>query len=187
MKNNGIARFAGEWVLRRKLTSFRRDKEVQSLKTAKSVGLIFNATLREDLDKVHEFIAWFKQKGIVGEGLGIVDADGSTQFYTPEKNLCYLTVKEINWMGIPFGPNVNDFLSMNFDVLINLTEGQCFAVKYLISLSVAKYKVGLFSPNETIYDLMIQIDPDAEPGEFIKQVKHYLSQIQPAPKQETNL
>lgn len=65
--------------------------------------------------------------------------------------------KQIKWKGVIDNENANHFLKQPFDVLIGFYNGEDTYLDFLISESMARFKVGLALSNVKLFDLQIQL------------------------------
>jgi hypothetical protein len=179
-----VGYYLGKQVIKKQSQRLKREVKAFSLETAKTVAVIFESDTPEKLEEGRKFMAYLQKRGIRTEVLAFVENEVSALHFTPEKNFCYLTREEINWMGIPFGPNVDDFLSPAFDILINLCLEDSLPIQYLVTLSPARYKVGLFRTNEERYDLMINLPEPADASQLAREVVHFLNMLTPSENKE---
>ena len=88
----------------------------------------------------------------------------------------FFFLKDLNWYYKPQNYVINNFLEKDYDILINLCTSNCVPVKYLAGSSRAKFKVGKFEDNLSVYDMMIDVKQNSLET-LIKEVKHYLNLI----------
>jgi hypothetical protein len=68
-------------------------------------------------------------------------------------------------------------MTNNFDILIDLSTEEVFPLKWVVSLSKAKFRVGNLSYPDNPNDLIINIKPNEDLSYLISQIKHYLNLI----------
>ncbi|SHF65527.1 hypothetical protein SAMN05444274_10770 [Mariniphaga anaerophila] len=96
---------------------------------------------------------------------------------TAEPGANVLTAKDLNWLGFPKPGLVDDFISAEFDLLLNLALTQTLPFDYITALSRACFKVG-WSPKETnFFDLNINIEGKPEALYLARQQIFYLGQL----------
>lgn len=167
----------GDFVLKRKLKHFRRTKKVHNFKTAKRIGIIFNATKQDDYKQVFDFIKDIKGIGIEVKVLGFVNNKDVPDEYLMKKNFSYFLKKSLNWYRKPKNSEVVGFLTEKFDILIDFSLNNDYLFKYIMALSPSRFKVGKFREPNNYYDFMITINKDKDLKYFIEQIKHYLEVI----------
>ena len=88
----------------------------------------------------------------------------------------FFFLKDLNWYYKPQNYIIKNFLEKDYDILINLCTSNCVPVKYLAGGSKAKFKVGKYEQDLSIYDMMIDVKKDTLSA-LITEVKHYLNLI----------
>lgn len=172
-----IQTVTGNIVLRKKLKLKKRYKQVYNLKTAKRLGIVFDATEKKNYEHVSGFVKDIRLKGIEVKVLGYVEKSDVPDEYLMKKNFSYFLKKSVNWYHKPVNPDVEKFLKDKFDILIDLSLCNDYLFKYIVALSPSRFKVGKFDENNDYYDLMIKLEKDKETKYFIEQVRHYLEVI----------
>lgn len=167
----------GHKKLRKQLAGFSREKKVHNLTSARKVGILFYAVNHKVFQQAVDFGAFLQNLNLEVEMLS----------YTPEKEVPatflnsntskMFTSKDTNWLGKPIPDFVNTFMDKNFDILIDLSTQEVFPLKWVASLSKAKFKVGNLAYNNTPNDLIINIKPDENLDYLITQIKYYLNLI----------
>ena len=167
----------GNFVLKKKLKQFRRTKMVHNLKTAKRIGIVFNATKQEDYKQVSDFVKDIHDRGIEVKVLGFVNNKDVPNEYLLKKNFSYFLKKSLNWYRKPVNPEVEKFLKEKFDIVIDFSLDNDYLFNYIISLSPSRFKVGKFKEPNNHYDFMIKINKYKDLKYFIEQAGHYLEVI----------
>lgn len=168
----------GKYFLSKELRKVSRNRVVSSLKDAKSIGLLFDASEEEDHLIVTEFVKYFQDNQKIVKALGFVNYNSVPHYCFPKLSYDYFTKKDINWYFKPSGTKINDFVNEDFDVMIDLCTNSCFALKYIAAVSKSKFKVGRFEEgNKEYYDFMLNVAPDISLRDYIRELTHYLSII----------
>ncbi len=150
----------GYFMLRRKLKTGKRKKEVINLEEAKKVGIVFNATDEIVFELIKKFSKSLVSKGIEVYSIGFVDQDKLIDHYLYRKGFIFFTKKQINWYMKPVNEEIESFIRKEFDILIDLTLQENFPLKYIVALSKAKFKVGRLIEGDYIHDMMIDINKE---------------------------
>ena len=91
-----IKQKVGDFFFKRELKSNARKREVHNLHTAHSIGILYDATKREDMLKVSEFVnALFKTKKDV-KSLGFVNLKELTHHHMPMLQFDFFFLKDLN-------------------------------------------------------------------------------------------
>ncbi|MGC6428861.1 MAG: DUF6913 domain-containing protein [Flavobacteriales bacterium] len=171
-----IKQKVGDYFFRRDLKFNDRKRVVHSFHTAQSIGVLYDATDLKDMMLVSEFVNdLFNSKKDI-KALGFVNKNELSHNYIPMLQFDFFFLKDLNWYYKPQNYIIQNFLEKDYDILINLCTSNCIPVKYLAGSSKAKFKVGKFEKNMSVYDMMIDVKQDSLEV-LIKEVKHYLNLI----------
>ena len=166
----------GDFFFKRELKSNPRQREVHNLHSAQSIGILYDATERENMMKVSEFVnTLFKTKKDV-KALGFVNLKGLTHHHMPMLQFDFFFLKDLNWYYKPQNYIIKNFVEKNYDILINLCDSDCIPIKYLAGSSQAKFKVGKYEEDIDLYDMMIDVKENTLSA-LIKEIHHYLNVI----------
>jgi hypothetical protein len=162
----------------KEIRSFHRNRMVVSIKDAKSIGVLYNATEIEDFEIVKTYVRNLLADKKEVTSLGYVDKKELPANQFAKLGLDFFTRKNLNWYMVPNSPLVTNFINEDFDILINLNIGACFPLQYISAISKAKYRVGQYDiKNAIYYDLMIHTPKNETLKHFIEQTDYYLNQI----------
>ncbi|MEA1899137.1 MAG: hypothetical protein U9N53_15875 [Bacteroidota bacterium] len=164
-------------VVKRLLKSRKRNKKVYNLSTARTIGLIFDGTNPKNFDGVYDFYKTLKERNINISILGYVQPKNIPDNFLIKKNIQFFTTKEVNWYFKPKNTEALKFADKKFDILINLDLNQEKVINYIVSISLARFKVGRFVKENNYNDLSIRLDKEPTLEYYIQQVWHYLELI----------
>lgn len=164
-------------VVRRLLKSRKRNKKVSNLSTARTIGLIFDGTNPKNFDGVYDFYKSLKEKNIHISILGYVHPNNIPDNFLIKKNIQFFTTKEVNWYFKTKNKDALKFANKKFDILINLDLDRVKPIHYIVSISLARFKVGRFIKGDNYIDLSIRMDKEPTLEYFTQQVWHYLELI----------
>ena len=122
--------------------------------------------------QIKEFSKFLKSEGIEVESLIFFDQKETNEVATTAETI--LTQKDLSWLGIPKKEATTEIQGKEFDLLFDFSIKQHFALNYVLSLSKAKFKIGMLPGTSAQYDFMIDLGTSRKISEFIKQIKHYL-------------
>lgn len=88
-----------------------------------------------------------------------------------------ITSKDLNWLGFPKAGISDEFINMDFDLLMNIALKQNKVLDYITALSRAKFKTGWSPYEKNFFDLNIKIDDKQDALYLAKQQIFYLSQL----------
>ena len=87
----------------------------------------------------------------------------------------FFCLKDLTWYNAPDNIYARNFMSDEFDILLDLNLNDLFPLRYISALSKANFKVGKRSDrNNSIFDLMIETDEKKGVKYFLKNIDTYL-------------
>ena len=132
----------GQIVFQNQLKSNKRKKEVCNLDSAKSIGILFDATNEEQINQIQPFVSYFFNLKKDVKALGYVNAKKLLYCHTPKLQYDFFYLKDLNWYKKPQNYIIDNFIKKEYDILINLCDSSCIPIKYLVASSVARFKIG---------------------------------------------
>ncbi len=170
----------GSIVLDRELKSRTRHTEFNNLRSASTVGFIFDAENREYYSAAKEFMNFVEQKGNIKVfGLAFVSKSDLIGYFPYRKGVDYFGLNKQNWYGKPLDEGIEEFIERPFDILIDISLSEIYPVKYIFALSKAKFKICNNCAKAKHADFVLELDRINDLDLFIEQVKHYLETIEP--------
>ena len=167
----------GQWVFHRDLKTNSRKKEVCNIDEAKSIGILYDATLEYQIKTIQPFVSYFFDLKKDVKALGYVNSKKLSYCHTPKLQYDFFYLKDLNWYKKPQNYIIDNFIKKEYDILINLCDSSCIPIKYLVASSVARFKIGQHEDGYEIYDLMISLKEDKSLEKLMSQIRHYLQLI----------
>ena len=171
-----IKQKVGDFFFKKELKSNPRQREVHNLHTAQSIGILYDATEKEDMLKVSEFVNTLFQTKKDVKALGFVNLKELTHHHMPMLQFDFFFLKDLNWYYKPQNYIIKNFVEKDYDILINLCDSACIPIRYLAGKSQAKFKVGKYEEDIDLYDMMIDVKENTLSA-LIKEIHHYLTVI----------
>lgn len=179
---NNIRLRAGKHALARELTRRHRTKKNCSLKSARSIGLLYYLEDEATYHTIEAFIQTLNDSKKKVRLICYTEAKIIPHYFIPKLAQDVITIKDLNWFRKPARGFVQEFISEEFDLLLDLTLKDYFPLHYIAAMSAASLKVGRFDEaNTDHYDLMIHASPETTLDEFISQIDHYLNMLNQEP------
>lgn len=126
--------------------------------TAKEITVLFLADSAEDRKAVDKWRDANAKTGHKVKVVGYFEQEvGSTSF-----DFTVISIKDLNWYGIPGGEEVSRFQSENTELLLRLGPPEHKILNYLAATKSAGLKVGPFSEN-TQHPYQLQYDARNSP------------------------
>jgi len=174
---SGLRTGTGQMILRRKLRSRNRSKKVYNLITARTIGILFDATNSNCFEPVYKFYKELSNSHLKVSVLGYYHGKIVPDNYLFKKDFLFLLRKDIRWPYKIRNEEVVKFLDKKFDIVIDLNLNNNFLFDQLVALSMARFKVGRFREKKNYFDLMINMEKEPTLEYFIQQIRHYLELI----------
>ncbi len=168
----------GRFALKKELKRFKRTIKACSIEKASAIGVIYNATNRNDADTVKKFIQYLREERKDVLSIGYINSKDSSDIVKPHLNYVFFDNRNLSKRLIPGGIDVKNFIEKPYSILIDLSIEECFPIEYITSLSQAKFKVGANGCyRDSVCDLTIDVDKNKTMEYLIIQIKHYLKMI----------
>jgi hypothetical protein len=176
----------GHSKLRKQLKGFKRSKMVYNLVSARKVGVLLSITSEQTFNLATELVNFLSKRNLDVCLLAHFPGKEIPQQFLMRKNVNVFNAKEVNWYGKPLAPIVQEFIDIDFDILIDLSMQEIFPIRWIATLSKAKFKTGFLLYYGSPSDLIINVKQDEELGYAIEQLKHYLQLINNRFEQDSN-
>ncbi len=154
---------------RQELALIQRVPVVPKLEEVRKVGLIWQPSQKEAMNYLRDF---FNKNHIIFRTFCVFD-----ELSNPLEANNALTVNDLNWWGIPRPEAIQDFMSVQFDLLLSIALKQNFVLDYITALTPAKFKVGTSNLETNYFDLNINIGENQDTMFLVKQQIFYLAQL----------
>ncbi|MFW6225042.1 MAG: DUF6913 domain-containing protein [Bacteroidota bacterium] len=177
MKN--LRQKIGYFFLNRRKKHLNRNRQVQNFKSAKNIGILFyiHKNNQQDIDKILDFLLFLKKENLNTKALAYINKKNIPYQFFNNKGMLYFCRKDLNIFEQPKKNAVSPFINEEFDVLIDLNIEGVFPLRYVSSLSKAKFKVGKYFHHLNGHDMMLNIDMNNTLDYMIDQTKNYLTII----------
>lgn len=171
----------GKHRLKKETEAIKRKRSFFNFNYTKTAGILYEASKTEDYELVNKYVSYLKGEGIKTKTIGYFSQKEIPEFSFSKTEYSFFTKKETNWFYRP-PIETNDFISKfvneEFDLLIDLNIFDHFPLKYLSSISKAKFKIGKYSDeNKAIYDMMMEISSEKSLKYFLKETDTYLHML----------
>lgn len=170
-----IKRNSGLSALKKSLRNFKRDKVVYNLVTARKIAIVGVVNTTTDFDDIHNFQRFLAEKNIQVESLLFFPGKEIPPQLLMRKGITIFDRNEISWVGKPLNHGIDRFCQQEFDILIDLSLYETFTVRWISTLSHAKFKVGCLGYSGNPYDLIMSIDNNKQIPYLCEQIVHYLN------------
>ena len=175
-----IKHLYGAWQLRRSDVEMQRNHQTFNIVSAKCIAILFDGTKLEDIKLVKTFVGMLSNGKELVSVLGFVDQKDKSFEHMSSLHFDFFSNTELNWYGKPQGIVIDNFLREDYDILIDLSLKKFYPLTYLAVASPAKFKVGRYRNDVSVFDLSIDNSKKQNLAYLIDKVDHYLNLIKPA-------
>ncbi|RLD75289.1 MAG: hypothetical protein DRJ10_15535 [Bacteroidetes bacterium] len=170
----------GSFVLDKELKSRIRPVAFNNFNSATTIGFIFDAENKEYYSAAKEFMNYAEERGDIKVfGLAFVSKRDLIGYLPYRKGVDYFGLDKRNWYGKPLDEGIEEFIERPFDILIDISLSEIYAIEYIFALSKAGFKICNNSSKAKYADFVLELDQADDIDLFIEQVKHYLETIEP--------
>ncbi|MDC3338216.1 hypothetical protein OAW23_10110 [Flavobacteriales bacterium] len=175
---NKIQIAVGNYELKKEVAR-KRDVTSCNWNSASSIGILYKIDDERSLKHIKWYMKEIKkrygQKRIFA--LGYLDEKSPAPYLSHGLDQDYIFKKNLNWYGKPTSKVAGKFIGDKFDLLIDLTEGNCVPLRFALLRSRAKFKVGKHTKeNELACDLLIGVQEDGW-NHYMEQLDKYIGMI----------
>ena len=173
-----IRSLIGLHYFRKELERSGRDRKLTNLKDARKIGILYNLEDVPDYDVVAEFVTKLQHEHKEVKAMGFVQNKNLVSRFLPKLSYDFFSGTDLNWFYRPGKEKVRDFISKDFDLLIDLDMKDSLPLKYISGLSMSMCRIGRYSEGSLpCHDFMLDVNPSTPVTEFIRQITHYLTII----------
>jgi hypothetical protein len=169
----------GKAILSKKIARTKRKLYYSNISQVKNIGIVWDASRLDDFPSLSRFYQKLHERNIEVKILGYFPGKNLPDQYTAIRYLTCIRKQDINLFYNPVSFETNTFINNRFDILIDINFKKLFPLQYILSLSNAGFKIGLFEPetNETPFDLMMEIKNPIDIDYYLSQIIQYLEMI----------
>lgn len=164
---------AGNYFLNKMLPLVQRKKHFESFAKAKTVGIVFNATDKEEFELVKRYVRYLKDCDKKVKALGFFNTDKVPELTYTKLEWDFFTIKDLSWNYIPNKNFIENFINEEYDILIDMNVHHDFPLHYVSSLSKAHFKIGQYNINAD-YDLMIEMPDEKGLKFYLRSIDQYI-------------
>ena len=173
-----LGKLAHKLIFRKKFAKVDKPRDFIGFGKAKTIGIIYNATLEENIQLVQQFATWLHNSGKKVETLGYINLKKSEDILDKHKDLDFILKSDVNWYHKPKTFASSRFIKNKYDILINIYIEECLPLQYMSAFSDAKFRVGHYQENNLhCNDFLIDLKEKGNVTELIEQIKSYLNKI----------
>ena len=175
-----IKLYLGQHLLNRELKNFYRTQRIYNLDLAETIGIIYEYKNEEEFKVVGQLINQLYDEKKRVKAMVYIKETKLLRYIPQRLTVDYIRPNDIDWFYRPHSTYVSDFINSRFHILIDLNFNRAFPLNYIVSLSRAYYKVGVFHENnKKQLDLLIKMDPERGLNYVVREIIRYLKVINP--------
>lgn len=163
----------------RDLKAAPRDKRIENIQEVKTVGVICRLDNEHNWTILNHFAKVMENQGKKVHIIAIQEQDINFVVTHQSTTICR-SKTDLNFWGLPSSSSIEDFISNNYDLLIDTIGEENFFSQYLALRTTASLKVVYATPTEDpteVFDLIIRGDGHVELKDFFNNVIEYLGMI----------
>ena len=172
-----IAKYYANYILNRLNDSSSKNRHSFNLNKSNSMAVLFDATDVNNIKIVKDFVYSYSSGKQKFSAMGYVNDRNISFDHFSILYFDYFSYMNLNWFGKPCGHLITNFLDYEYDILIDLSLKNHYALNYLLKASTAKFKIGVSKKDITIFDQEINSDEISNLNALITQITDYLTQV----------
>jgi GTPase SAR1 family protein len=146
-----------------------------NMEEAKTIGIVFDATDKEDFDLVKKYVTYLKEMKKKVKAIGFFNQKETPPMAYSKLEYDFFSLKDLSWNNIPNNIYVKNFIEDEYDILLDLNLNDLFPLRYISTLSKARFKAGKKNEkNNSIFDMMIELGKGKNLKFFLKNIDTYL-------------
>lgn len=167
----------GNSTLKKRIGKVQREKEFCNIESIKTVGILFE-NVGDMYVVANKMIKFFMSRKIKTYALAfenIKHGDLVNRKQIPSYMKIF-TKSDLTWYDRPYCEDVNKFISQKFDVLIDLSHNSEYVFRYILTMSMAKFKIGGIQYKNDPFDLIL-LEKSGDITKFVSLIINFLSTI----------
>lgn len=155
------------------LAGQKRQRKTQTLTSARTIGILFDATSESTRKEVQDFIQKLEKEGKKVQTLGFFNTKQAPE--NPGFN--HFVLKESTWARIPKSEKAIAFATDTCDLLLSFNPDELPQLTWIAAASKAGMKIGLASQQQNDFDIQLET-PDGKGFRFFtEELRGYLDKI----------
>lgn len=159
--------------LRRELATHKRQRKSHTLESARTIGIIFDATQEKHKQETLEFARNLEKKGKKVQLLAYV----KTKVAPTGLDFDFFFQKELDWIGTPKSEKALAMVKEKPDLLLCLNPADEAPLAWVAAHAQAAMKIGFPSDYPNDFDMILEIPAEKGIRYFTEQLHLYLDKI----------
>lgn len=154
-----------------------RNKKIVSLDQAKTIGVIAEVTDEDSYKHIYSIFTKLQSYPKTVWLMCYINQKLVPYYCLQQLTADYFCNKHINWFGKPDFVQMKDFLSKDFDMLIDLNSRSYHPNHFILQQSHARFIVGTVKESQHLYDLFIDSEQMDDKIELLKHIHYYTKKL----------
>jgi len=152
-----------------------RGRAIMNIDSAGSIGIIYCGDNPDDVELMKNYVQTLRNLGKQVKSLGFINVKELPLGLNGSMMHQYYALKELNWYFKPSSQFIDNFVSDEFDILMDFGIPLQLPITYISSMSKAKCKVGRYLEKYVdLYDVMIEADTTKSLDYVVKTTHDYM-------------
>lgn len=147
---------------------------------AKSIGVMYWCKSESDFVLVKQYMEYLRNEHGMRKvrALAFLDLKEAPNYILTGVHHDFMINRDLKWNRKPFGDIYDKFVEHPYDILVDLTDGDCLPLHFALKQSNARFKVGKADvKTEEEYDLLVDLDSSSTFDLYIKKINYVLQRI----------
>lgn len=145
------------YFFKQALQKLNREKMVVGFENAKRLGVLFECNSADEYREILAIVKDLEKGGKSVFALIYINAKALPSYTMAQINFFYCLRNEIAWNLRIRNTHLFNFINSGFDMIIDLSSGNFFPLKYIAGLANAPYKVGIYNEAYVeVFDLLVR-------------------------------
>jgi len=154
-----------------------REKKLISLEQTRTIGIICQITDEDSYKEIHNLFSKLQSHNRTVWLVGYVNEKKVPYYCLQQLSADYFSRRNLNWYGKPDFAQLNDFISKDFDLLIDLSRNNLPPLHYILATSKAGLLVGANEHTQDLYDIYIKDEDRLDYLKLLKIIHNYLLKL----------
>ncbi len=166
--------FLVKWKINSAFRNNRRKHAFRNLESMKSVLILFSYNDWPVIAAISKDLTANGKKVVLWTYQSTKKTAGNTIF---PANVRIIYPQEISFLQILASSVLNEFKSLEYDTLIDLTTTESSVYEYLLANNSSEFSIGITKSDRPYYDFLVLKTEEMNLQETYQQIKNYLSKV----------
>ena len=153
-----------------------RRPQLVALQQARSIGVVCEITNEDSYKSIFNIFTRLQESGRNVKLIGYINEKEVPFYCLPQLTADYFCNKNLNWYGLPNVVQIQDFLKVDFDMLLDFNCHYHSPIKSILSLTHSKFIIGRTAECAAQYDLFINCG-ECDNLKFLESISIYTQKL----------